>query len=262
MNFVLIVSLKSRRFQRILLLQIKLVLYWSWVQVRAALDFLCALTEYYSESTQSILPEILMLAKYHQVFNFIRGIGAQVKNTVMSKNGFLPQISDKAPTKGAHKKLKKPLMPTMIPFIRKVCSGNVSLRTVIIGEVKSPQAKNSRKITTRAWYTEASPMPGLVITPSAIFLEGGALQNWLNLFKNNIENGVSLYDREFIKIKKSLTNFPNQTNKSILLWEHKRAWSFILHYERQLTTAPVQNKQIQKLKKFWTLNWKKNPVKM
>ena len=92
-----------------------------------------------------------MLAKYHQVFNFINGIGAQVKKTVMSKNGFLPQISDKAPTKGAQRKLKKPLMPTMIPFIRKVCSGKVSFRTVIIGLVSKPQAKNSRKMTTRAW---------------------------------------------------------------------------------------------------------------
>ena len=41
--------------------------------------------------------------------------------------------------------------------------------------VSSPQAKNSRNITTSAWYTEASPiLLVFVMTPSAIFLEGGA----------------------------------------------------------------------------------------
>ena len=35
--------------------------------------------------------------------------------------------------------------------MRNVCSGNALLRTVIIGEVRSPQAKNSRNMTTRAW---------------------------------------------------------------------------------------------------------------
>ena len=70
-----------------------------------------------------------------------------------------------------------PLIPRMRPFIRKVWSGKVWrrvvrkmekmmvisragraemetmtwLRTVIIGLVRSPQAKNSRKMTTRAW---------------------------------------------------------------------------------------------------------------
>lgn len=44
----------------------------------------------------------------HHGLSFIRGIGAQVKVTVNSKNGFLPHISDKAPISGADKKDKKP----------------------------------------------------------------------------------------------------------------------------------------------------------
>ena len=74
-----------------------------------------------------------------------------MKNTVTNRKNFLPQISLSAPMRGAERKDKRPLMPMMRPFMRKVWSGKVWLRTVIMGEVRRPQAKNSRKITTRAW---------------------------------------------------------------------------------------------------------------
>lgn len=49
-------------------------------------------------------------------------------------------------------------------FPRKGCAKTVILShgdtlTVSIGVVSSPQAKNSRKITTTAWYTLGSPIP-------------------------------------------------------------------------------------------------------
>lgn len=40
---------------------------------------------------------------YHGLI-FISGIGAQVKDTVKSRNGFRPQTSERAPTSGALKK--------------------------------------------------------------------------------------------------------------------------------------------------------------
>lgn len=50
----------------------------------------------------------------------IRGIGAQVKNTVISRKNFLPHTSDSAPISGALRKDSMPLMPITNPFIRKV----------------------------------------------------------------------------------------------------------------------------------------------
>ena len=96
-------------------------------------------------------PEIEIMAKYHQLLIFIRGIGAQVKNTVMRRKNFLPQISERAPIRGAERKESSPLIPMIRPFMRKVWSGKVSFSTVIMGDVRRPQAKNSRKMTTRAW---------------------------------------------------------------------------------------------------------------
>ena len=75
----------------------------------------------------------------------------QVKKTVTRRKNFRPQMSLKAPIRGAERKLRIPLMPRMSPFMRKVWSGKVWLRTVIMGEVRRPQAKNSRKMTTKAW---------------------------------------------------------------------------------------------------------------
>ena len=85
------------------------------------------------------------MAKYHQWFIFIRGMGAQVKNTVTNKKNFLPQISLRAPISGADRNESRPLIPIIRPFIRNVWSGNVLLSTVIIGEVSKPQAKNSEQ---------------------------------------------------------------------------------------------------------------------
>merc|ERR1712200_382333 len=97
-------------------------------------------------------------------------MGAQVKKTVTNRKNFLPQISLRAPMRGADRKERSPLIPMMRPFMRKVWSGKVWLSTVIMGEVRRPQAKNSRKITIKAWYIDASPKPELVTTPS-IFLD-------------------------------------------------------------------------------------------
>lgn len=38
----------------------------------------------------------------------MKGMGAQVKKTVMSRNDFLPQMSDSAPIRGADRKDRKP----------------------------------------------------------------------------------------------------------------------------------------------------------
>lgn len=46
-------------------------------------------------------------ASYHGLI-LIRGIGAQVKNTVTSRKDFLPQTSDKAPIRGALRKDSNP----------------------------------------------------------------------------------------------------------------------------------------------------------
>ena len=80
-----------------------------------------------------------MVAKYHQEFSFIRGIGAHVKKTVIRRKGFRPQWSDSAPTNGADRKLRNPLIPTIIPFIKKVCSGKDSFNTVIMGLKKKSE---------------------------------------------------------------------------------------------------------------------------
>lgn len=56
---------------------------------------------------------------YHEFID-ISGMGAQVKNTVMSRKNFLPHTSDKAPIRGALRKDKIPLMPITSPFMRKV----------------------------------------------------------------------------------------------------------------------------------------------
>jgi len=42
-------------------------------------------------------PEIEIMAKYHQLLIFIKGMGAHVKKTVIKRKNFLPQISDSAP---------------------------------------------------------------------------------------------------------------------------------------------------------------------
>lgn len=86
---------------------------------------------------------------YHEFID-ISGIGAQVKNTVMSKKNFLPHTSLSAPIKGALRNDRMPFMPITSPFIRNVCSGKVLFRTLITGIVRRPQAKNSKKITTKA----------------------------------------------------------------------------------------------------------------
>lgn len=50
-------------------------------------------------------------ASYHGLI-LIRGIGAQVKNTVTSRKDFLPQTSDKAPIRGALRKDSNPYTHT------------------------------------------------------------------------------------------------------------------------------------------------------
>ena len=44
-----------------------------------------------------------------------RGIGAQVKKTVINKKVFLPQMSESAPMRGADRKESMPLIPLMRP---------------------------------------------------------------------------------------------------------------------------------------------------
>lgn len=114
-----------------------------------------------TEKVQAKTPLIEIIAKNHHVFMLISGIGAQVKATVISKKNFRPHTSDKAPINGAERKDKIPLMPIIKPFMRNVWSGNVSFNTEMIGMVNKPHAKNSKNITTNAWYTLASPTPEL-----------------------------------------------------------------------------------------------------
>jgi len=78
---------------------------------------------------------------------------------IIIKDGYLPQTSLSAPIKGALRKLRIPFMPMMSPFMRNVWSGNVDFKTDIRGMVSRPHAKNSKKITTKAWYSEGLPMP-------------------------------------------------------------------------------------------------------
>lgn len=82
--------------------------------------------------------------------NFMKGIGRQVKNTVINRKNFLPQRSLKAPISGALKNERNPFTPIIRPFMRNVWSGKVVFRTVIAGKVNRPHAKNSRKMTTIA----------------------------------------------------------------------------------------------------------------
>ena len=72
---------------------------------------------------------------------FIKGIGQQVKRTVISRKGFRPQISEYAPSNGELRKVNNPLkrttiiafriihstnlIPWITPFIKNVCVGNV-----------------------------------------------------------------------------------------------------------------------------------------
>lgn len=86
---------------------------------------------------------------HHELID-ISGMGTQVKKTVMRRKNFRPHTSDKAPISGALRKERMPLMPMTRPFIRKVWSGKVLLRTLISGIVSRPHEKYSKKITTSA----------------------------------------------------------------------------------------------------------------
>lgn len=56
---------------------------------------------------------------YHELID-ISGMGAQVKNTVISRKNFRPHTSDNAPMSGALRNERIPLMPITRPFIRNV----------------------------------------------------------------------------------------------------------------------------------------------
>ena len=58
------------------------------------------------------------------------GIGTHVKKTVTSRKNFLPQMSERAPTSGAARNDRMPLIPTIRPFIRNVFSGKVEFNTL------------------------------------------------------------------------------------------------------------------------------------
>ena len=65
----------------------------------------------YANTTEKVTaktPDIEIMAKYHQVFICMSGMGAHVKNTVKIKNNFLPHTSDNAPINGALKKDRSP----------------------------------------------------------------------------------------------------------------------------------------------------------
>ena len=51
-----------------------------------------------------------------------------MEHTVIRRKGFCPQRSDRAPTKGAVRKLRNPLILTMISFIRNVTSKNLIVK--------------------------------------------------------------------------------------------------------------------------------------
>ena len=91
---------------------------------------------------------------FQSIFTLIKGIGTQVKKAVMSRNNFLPQTSERAPINGAERKLRKPLMPMIIPLYNKALSPKVVLRIFIIGAVMRPQAKNWRKTATTGCHTD------------------------------------------------------------------------------------------------------------
>lgn len=77
----------------------------------------------YANTTENVtanMPLIEIIAKNHHVFIVISGIGAHVKNTVMSKKNFLPHMSERAPMRGALRNDKMPLIPMTSPFIKNV----------------------------------------------------------------------------------------------------------------------------------------------
>ena len=47
------------------------------------------------------------------------GTGRHVKRAVIRRNIFLPKTSDKAPIRGAYRKLRNPLTPITTPFMRR-----------------------------------------------------------------------------------------------------------------------------------------------
>lgn len=77
----------------------------------------------YANTTENVTaktPLIEIIAKNHHVFIVISGMGAQVKNTVISRKNFRPHISERAPIRGALRNENIPLMPMTKPFIRNV----------------------------------------------------------------------------------------------------------------------------------------------
>ena len=50
------------------------------------------------------------------------GTGRHVNNAVISRKIFLPKTSDKAPIRGADRKLRNPLIPITTPFMRRAWS--------------------------------------------------------------------------------------------------------------------------------------------
>lgn len=99
----------------------------------------------YAKTTENVTantPLIEIIAKNHHVFIVISGIGAHVKNTVISRKNFLPQTSDRAPISGALRNERMPLMPITRPFIRNVWSGNVWLRTCKWKWMKAKSVEN------------------------------------------------------------------------------------------------------------------------
>lgn len=56
---------------------------------------------------------------YHELID-MSGIGAHVKKTVIKRKNLRPQTSDKAPTSGALRNDRMPLMPITSPFMRNV----------------------------------------------------------------------------------------------------------------------------------------------
>lgn len=126
------------------------------------LSFSSVTSATYANTTLNVTantPEILIIAKNQNVLIVINGIGKHVKKTVINRNNLRPQTSDNAPTNGALKNDRIPLMPIIRPFMRNVCDGKVVFNTAITGMVSRPHAKNSRNITTRAWYRLGMPMP-------------------------------------------------------------------------------------------------------
>ena len=72
---------------------------------------------------------MLIIAKYHIVLIRMRGMGRQVKKTVMRRKTLRPHISDRAPMRGALRNERMPLRPCMRPLAKNVLFGNVSFNT-------------------------------------------------------------------------------------------------------------------------------------